>query len=209
VKSGPVPVVAAYDWTGCYVGGHVGGLWGRTKQSSPFANTDNLILNRTVDLGAAAAGGHLGCNVQYRQIVFGVEADASWTRVEETGLVDIARGELIRTKFDWYSSVRGRLGISFDRNLIYGTGGVAFGAIHYRYEETCCLASIKSSNGWVVGGGWEYALTDNWITRAEYFYYDFGKIDWYVGVDVQTSFHVGRIGLSYKFGPSAVATRVP
>ena len=71
------PVPLQYNWTGCYLGGQLGGGWART----PFSNTastaafGDLIPGegfRQTD-GGFIGGGQLGCNYQTGAWVFGLE----------------------------------------------------------------------------------------------------------------------------------------
>ena len=150
--------------------------------------------------------------------MFGIEGDGSWTSVNKYNFLDVINNdEILRTKFDWYASVRGRLGLAFDRVLVYGTGGVAFSGVRNTYENytnatlTVLNGPIHSATndvGWLGGGGIEYAFTYNWIARVEGLYYDFGKKSLGVSpntLDARTSFAVARFGLSYKFGGPVVA----
>jgi opacity protein-like surface antigen len=67
-------------------------------------------------------------------------------------------------------------------------------------------------DGWTVAGDVEYALTNNWLLRAEYLYFDFrnhlifdfGQGNTQFG---HPKFHVGQVGLSYKFDWGAPIAR--
>jgi outer membrane immunogenic protein len=63
--------------------------------------------------------------------------------------------------------VRGRVGYAFDRNLIYLTGGLAYGGLNGNWWH-----GSTSNQGWTLGGGIEYAFTDNWTGRIEGLYVD-------------------------------------
>ena len=214
-KRSPVYAPTAYNWTGCYLGGHVGGLTGTTQWSDPLGNFGPFLNNTDIDFTSATYGGHAGCNAQFGQVVIGLEGDWSWASVNEFFLNDLAAMDAgFRSRFDSYGSLRGRLGYAFDRWLVYGTGGWAFSKIRAGgelYADPSLTVLIDDTlrttirSGWTAGGGVEFALTNNIIIRGEYLYYDFGKhlVADFGGGDqefAEPSFHVARVGISYKFG---------
>jgi outer membrane immunogenic protein len=88
---------------------------------------------------------------------------------------------------DVQGSIRGKLGIAWDRFMIYGTGGVAFGGFNTNFQLAApngtvvppFFASDSFSTtrvGWTAGGGAQYAITPNWWVFAEYRYSNFGDI---------------------------------
>ena len=89
-------------------------------------------------------GGQIGINWQFNNFVAGIEGDGSFT--------DFSNVDSVET-------IRGRVGLAFDRFLVYGTGGAAF-------EDFDDL-------GWVGGGGVEYAFTDFISGGVEFLHYDF------------------------------------
>jgi len=216
----PIP----FSWSGCYIGGHIGGLWGDTKWDNPDGNNlPRFVRVQNDDFSSFTGGGQVGCNLQFSpQWVLGIEADISAADVNTFVFDDVIdRDEIFRTKFDWYGSVRGRLGFTFgpgSTTLLYGTGGVAFTRITSGYENyTDSTLSVFESkdqrnikSGWVAGGGIEHALTPAgicggcwWVVRAEALYYDFGRkvVSPTIGLGetAKTTFTVGRVGLSLKF----------
>lgn len=89
--------------------------------------------------------------------------------------------------WDWFASLRGRVGYSFGRSLIYLTGGPAFlretqNRTQYRSDQEgdnvrVAFRETSKANrfGWALGGGVERAIGEHWSFRAEYLYADFGK----------------------------------
>ncbi len=100
----------------------------------------------------------------------------------------------------WFGTVRARAGYAFDRALIYGTGGLAYG------EVRNALNSFNSSDdvsvGWTIGAGVEYAFTNNLTAKVEGLYVNLEQDDndlpAVAGQD-ETEFGVIRAGLNYKF----------
>ena len=71
----------------------------------------------------------------------------------------------------YFGTVRARLGYAIDRTLIYITGGLAYGGLN-----TNPLTGNTTSNvGWTIGGGVEYAFTNNWTAKIEGLYVDTGE----------------------------------
>src|SRR3954467_7089335 len=92
VKAQPMaPIAAAYNWTGCYIGGNVGGGWARDRVTWTGINeapTAFAVGAATVVPAAANAdinatgfigGGQVGCNYQFNTFVIGAEVDAQYT----------------------------------------------------------------------------------------------------------------------------------
>src|SRR5207248_128731 len=86
---GASPIIAL-SWTGCYLGGHIGGSFVDKKFGGPFvdnavpstfgAPTSFAISDPSADLNSTGllGGGQVGCNFQFaRNWVIGFEADAS------------------------------------------------------------------------------------------------------------------------------------
>ena len=74
----------------------------------------------------------------------------------------------------------GRAGWAFDRFLPYLTGGWAYG--HGYIDGTRTVGGVPGAfnvshyySGWTLGAGLEWAFRDNWSTKIEYLYIDFGN----------------------------------
>ena len=109
--------------------------------------------------------------------VFGFEGDFDGSTARSTVALPNA-GVLATTRDTIQGSVRGRLGIAFDKTLVYATGGVAFGGLENNYFNPFTGASDNASRsrvGYTVGGGVEYALINNFSIRVEYRFTDFGR----------------------------------
>ena len=81
-------------------------------------------------------GGTAGINYQIGEYVFGIEGDGDWTNL--TGNSGSTCGAITavltppiscQTQSQWLATIRGRVGYAFDRILLYGTAGAAFGNI--------------------------------------------------------------------------------
>jgi outer membrane immunogenic protein len=192
-KAPPSPYAQAYDWTGLYLGANGGGGWGHSRWDASGVSTD---------LSGGLVGGTLGYNLQYGRIVFGVEGDIDWAHLQGTGSSALCPAGC-STSDHWLSTVRGRLGYSFDRVMPYVTGGLAIGDIS---ATTPGLAGASTTNtGYALGGGIEIALPGNWSAKAEYLHVDLGQLNCNINCGLPTdnvSMHdnIVRAGVNYRFG---------
>ncbi|MGH8323784.1 MAG: outer membrane protein, partial [Steroidobacteraceae bacterium] len=132
----PVPPVPIFTWSGLYVGAQIGYAWGRDPVSWSGISSDDELAGGTFNNTpqGVIGGAHVGYNLQYNQwLVLGVEGSVDGTSLSNTRVVpvndfvgDTPGSITASSKADVQGSLRGRLGIAFDRALIYGTGGVAF-----------------------------------------------------------------------------------
>jgi hypothetical protein len=78
-----VPAPTAYDWTGFYVGGQIGGATGTANFADPFGAS---IFGDKVITPGFFAGGQIGYNWQVpdSRWVLGVQADANWLTADGT-----------------------------------------------------------------------------------------------------------------------------
>ncbi|WP_342150878.1 porin family protein [Methylorubrum sp. SB2] len=223
----PVPV---FTWTGLYGGFNLGYAWshdrvvtraldgpdtGFTRQAIAAIGFERIGL----DSGGFTGGGQVGANYQFTPgagLVVGVEADAQYTdlrrrRTGSGGFVQPIGGGLTiqndfeaeaRGRLSTLGTVRGRLGYAFDRVLVYGTGGFAYGETTYgsRVDQVSTCANCPGGpvvvdavttggrrgmqTGYAYGGGIEVALPATSVLnlfgaaavtlKAEYLHYDLG-----------------------------------
>jgi outer membrane immunogenic protein len=193
------PIVPLFSWTGLYLGGQIGYGWGTdTLTVYPWRFGTNYTPNGVL------GGAHVGYNLQMNQFVAGLEGD-----VEGTGISrNFSPGGVIYdTKIPAQGSIRGRLGVAFDRVLLYATGGGEFAGFDTSYSGLGPFNQAHTQAGWTVGGGIEYAVTNNWSVRGEYRYTDFGHLTdstpFTFGIGSTVTHHetenAVRAGFSYKF----------
>jgi outer membrane immunogenic protein len=172
VKAPPyVAPIDVYNWTGFYLGAHLGGAWSNANWTDPVSGLGDSPNNSGI-----TGGGQVGYNYQFGAWVLGVEGDFSGTSLNASDTD--AAGFTHSTRTDWTSTVTGRLGYSWNRALIYGKGGVAFADERNNVTSPLGLSSSNGTatqTGWTAGGGVEYALDRNWSARVEYDYLGFGS----------------------------------
>ena len=211
MRPAPAPVAPVayappvYNWSGFYIGGHVGGGFEDSKWTDPFTGA-----NDTFSKGGFLGGAQLGVNAQFNWLVVGLEGDFSWTSLIKGTGTDSGR-DTITTSPQWTSTVTGRIGAAFDRLLVYGKGGIAFADDRSTLTDPTggSATDTLTRTGWTAGAGLEYALTQNWTARVEYDYLGFGSkqltfttpargtLTSNADLNVQEV----KAGFDYKFGP--------
>jgi outer membrane immunogenic protein len=192
LKAPPPPMV--YNWTGCYIGGNIGGKWARTDDRVTIASVPGNPGVTSVFPSASSStligGGQVGCNWQAAgsNWVFGLEGDADgqrWTRTRVQGVLlpPLVVGDRFDIRSDWQASARGRIGYAWDRTMLYATGGVAFTEVKVGANFPIFVgavvfpATVASDNktlvGATLGAGLEHAITNNWSLGVE------GRYSWY------------------------------
>jgi outer membrane immunogenic protein len=235
----PAPVLApAPSWTGFYIGGDLGGAWSNnTATFFPFPSPADFGVNviSAKNSGSSVFGGvYAGYNWQFAPAwVAGLEGDWSWTHAggfftqpwTVFSIVAPISGRLISGTFTsmssnlkWVASIRGRFGYLVTPTLMaYATGGAAWARIDYAANDSngvdyaTSASASPTQDGFVVGGGLEWAATEHWLLRAEYLYYRFGNAPNLLGTFPisrgfpsgyswsATNVNVVRGGVSYKF----------
>jgi outer membrane immunogenic protein len=163
-------IPAQFSWTGFYMGAGVGGGFGTSTFVDPFSGA-----TASPSLTGFLVSGVAGINYQISSVVLGAEFDftGSWAK----GSVVDSTGNTLLTSVFWTSTVAARLGLAFDRLLIYGRGGAAFDYDRdtVTLPSTASVTGSINHTGWTVGGGVEYAVTDHWTGRIEYDYLRFAS----------------------------------
>lgn len=184
-----------YNWSGLYLGINGGYGWGESSMSY-----DDYTLSTSAPEGFMG-GATLGYNWHIPGgLLVGIEGDVGYMDSgEENDGGGYRYGQ-------WWGTLRGRTGFTFDRTLFYATAGVAFMDVDEvslggASGETAWHENIDT--GWVVGGGIEHALTQNISLKLEYLHMDFGDYEGYSSSSEGFSFDnqtdVVRAGLNFKF----------
>jgi outer membrane immunogenic protein len=194
-KARPGAFAPPYSWNGIYGGASGGYGWGKTRGNFLPAG-----FGPSLDLDGGMVGGQIGYNYQIGNWVIGFEIDYQWAQVR--GSATFA-GTLAEAEIRSFGTARGRLGTAWDRLLIFGTGGGAWG------RGIAVVPGFTSDavnhTGWTVGGGLEYGLTPNLSAKAEYLYVRFNTQEYFtaqgcaVTCEVGAGVNVVRAGLNYRF----------
>ena len=179
----PVPV---FTWSGAYFGINAGYAFDASSRNSgsafgvpfPYATPGTVATFRNRSQDGFSGGGQIGYNYQPipgSGVVVGIEADAQYLafgRNRNSAFITggaLAPGYYVTdprglSSLDFFGTVRGRLGYAFDRTLVYGTGGFAYGSGSADRSFGGYAGNNSFRTGYAVGGGIEYALpTDSFL----------------------------------------------
>jgi len=186
----PTVEAATMDWTGPYLGAHVGYGAGTVNWST--LPTGFFTGDYEVDGWLAGVQG--GYNWQFDSFVLGVDASIEWTDI--SGVDD---NPAISREINWAGALRGKAGVAFDSLLVYGAAGFAFanstGTSVFSSEDT------QTHTGWTVGVGIEAMVTDSMSLFAEYSYTQYGWEDYDYAIDTETEFDTSALkaGINFHF----------
>jgi outer membrane immunogenic protein len=175
LKAPPPAAPIMYNWTGVYIGAHIGGAWFNGNGHDRFdRDFDNCITNTTTicfddggfgrNRGRFIGGGQIGYNYQVGQYVWGIEGQISGVAsnnddqacgffTDTAGVRDFLFR--CRDRSGWIATIAGRLGVAFGQTgnwLLYVKGGGAFADanIGLRFRDDCAavptVAIICSSS---------------------------------------------------------------
>ena len=221
------PISTAYDWTGFYLGGHIGYALGNSNfTTSTTAGAPSI--SGSLDLfqgfdsfkeqGSFFEGLQVGYNYMFQnRLVIGAEVDASFPSFQSLeGLSIGGSSTFLAPGIGWetysetalaFGTVRARAGYAFGDWLFYATGGLA-----WTYDQLTLtqLASGATDSpflwrfGWAAGAGVEFPVLPHWTAKFEYLFtdYDFTSVTFPTAAQRSDSnfvLHEFRAGLNYQF----------
>jgi opacity protein-like surface antigen len=205
-------------WPGLHIGINGGAGWSRSSELT--ATLFDLQIDAFVALSSKfnSVGGFWGGNIGYdwqrERIVYGIEADLQGADINgPKQLTRTGSFATADTRLDWFGTVRGRLGYTFDNALLYATGGLAFGDVEDKLTLVNPITNPPSNTanktqtavGYTVGAGLEYFFDFAWSAKIEYQYIDLGSDTLFttlISGETATAKYVHaydtiRVGLSY------------
>lgn len=187
----------AYDWSGLYIGGQLGYVFGTGVVDIPAYAQPTFDVN----VDGLAAGLHVGANAQFDQVVIGVEVAGNWLGADGRALSGGGGGEEYVISQDWDASLVGHLGFAADRFHVYALGGASVTTLTTTYDPSVGDDQSDTVVGWTIGLGAEYAVTDSVSAGLEYRYTDYAVGDFvHLGpssVDLSSHAIKGRISFHF------------
>ena len=205
-RKGPPPAPVSYapppfSWTGFYVGVN-GGFGTSDVRGNAFLGGGSAFGSPNGGL----VGGTVGYNYQIGQFVLGAEASLDWADLSKSRT--FADGSTDNLKVDSLGNVLARAGWAWDRTLFYVAGGYAGGDVHAgAFNDTVTGLSYSGNSAWqsgyAVGGGIEYAITNNISVKGEYLFSQLDGKTYYAGspdaVKAGLDINTFKLGVNYKF----------
>jgi outer membrane immunogenic protein len=225
------------SWAGFYGGINSGAAWSEHEGTLTASATRLFFPTATSSAkespSGPLAGAQIGYNWQFGRLVLGLEADADAAAVQDkafasansaTPLASAISEAAAKSKLDYFGTLRARVGYSFGRFLVYGSGGFAFGGVRDRLSLTNAVAgsflqtstasgnSHETATGWAAGAGFEFALTPQWSLKTEYLRLDLGSatlteaasavpnFSGSASLTVRHEYDIVRSGVNYHFG---------
>jgi outer membrane immunogenic protein len=191
----PTPLLRVYNWTGCYLGGQLGGAFADNKASGQFVG---FGLSDNVDTTAVIAGGQVGCDLQVaRNWVIGAQIDGAWTHLNASKTFAGSQGlDAMGSHFDVtgnllinanvIATATGRIGYAanFDdiAGLFYLKGGAAFiNYDNFGFSGQSALTMCTAPNNCGTAGaafnfnapssnrwGWTIGLGTEWVVDGNW-----------------------------------------
>jgi outer membrane immunogenic protein len=182
-------MAAPYSWSGFYARPLI------SYQNAQWRGDGGRLLKNA---SGFTFGTEAGYNFQLGQFVVGPTADLSYSLVHGTANTWLAN--VSKADIGWVGSARAKAGITFDRLMIYGTGGFAFAETKI---EGPFASNSQTEPGWTAGGGFQYLWSDHAIFQAEYRRLELQNKDFYAlpirQTKVGVAMNIINAGFYFKF----------
>lgn len=199
------------NFNGFYLGGNIG-VFSHTAHRSDLdaALTDNS--GWTTNATSFTAGLQLGYDWQWCNKLVGLVGDWNWVnpRHRLRNAPNTLADSTIRSRENWFSTIRARAGLTVCDALVYVTAGAAVSRFHTRWTDTTIgTFNFRDTRwGWTGGVGTEFILGCNWSLGLEVLFLHF---DDHTNSNTNTagtrfnfghsdSSWLGRLTLNYRFG---------
>ncbi len=226
----PYGAANLYNWTGFYLGGHLGYAWGNsnwTARGAGAPESGSFSLSQGVNSFDEAGSWFAGVQAGYtymlpNRVAIGAEADATFpafpnpiSGLSVGGNSMLANGDSYSENVYVSGTARARIGYAPGNWLYYASGGFAWTDDQFALAHASGVtdSSYLFRTGWVAGVGVEGPILPHWTARLEYMFKDYGSaaavtFPSYAGrFNSDLSLQEVRVGLNYHFGDDAVSVK--
>ena len=210
-------------WGGFYVGGQGGYGWGDRDGCFGIEGVFEPVSecleegdgDFDYDQDGWLVGGQVGYNHMIGSILLGLEADAAFASI--SGEVEFGDGE---DSFDgngewtWLAGFKARVGFVLDTGvsmdplpkvLLFATGGLALAG--YDFEGSSGCEFTQTRDGYLVGGGAEFKISQRASLKIEYNHMDLGSdtqpcttlVFFPTHTEADATLDVVKFGFNYRF----------
>jgi outer membrane immunogenic protein len=177
----PVYSPAPISWSGCYLGGNVGGAWTHFSAGEVgFAGVPTPFVGYGSQDGSnVVGGGQIGCDYQFASTwVIGIQGQANFGTINSSNAVAAFPGVTALFKVNNFETLTGRLGYTVTPSVLaYVKGGAAWARGYGAGQVTGGFVGEYANfgmTGYTVGAGLEWMFAPGWSVFGEYSYLDFG-----------------------------------
>lgn len=220
----------AMEWTGFYAGVKAGYGAGDVKSETGHYDPAFPFPPSSMNIDGTGFGVVAGYHWQRQKLILGIEMDALDMNMKSSSSIysnptpglangcDASRASCpmrIEQGVNTLYTARLKAGQATERYVVYGTAGIAAGEVERSMHEaiqywgpTGMWGSTRhQSLGWTLGGGVDYALTQNILLQTQFLYVDLGKENYrfedtpgyFFSQDASITFSTLSLGLGYKF----------
>src|SRR5258708_18464857 len=204
-KAAPYVAQPIYNWTGFYIGGHLGGAFSSNNNFNGLTTGNN-------NNGRFLGGLQVGADYQFApNWVLGIEGQWSWLGSNNNGVAfsGAGTGYVFNSNQRGLGSVTGRVGYTWGPALLYVKGGYAYSdysdSLTFNLVPQPFALNSSHHDGYTVGAGLEYMFAQNWSAKVEYQYYNFGRSRFVTPAalvpfgDFRNDEHTIKAGINYRF----------
>jgi outer membrane immunogenic protein len=199
-----------FNWTGCYIGGNVGGAWSGVKSSYTVGI---VTIDHTFD--GWVGGGQFGCDYQFNNNwVIGIQGMFDGSGIRGNAASQLHPEDNISVRATSFGTVTGELGYLINPTLkFYGKAGIGWVTDKSTFNcnpgdctpaRTSTVSSTRSGFDAGFGLAWMYQPDWNFFVEYDHMWlgtktvtYDFGGP---FQQKVRQDFDKVLVGINYRFG---------
>lgn len=176
--------LSLYDWAGFHTGVILGGQFGRSSDKTAAfgynADSDKWDYYES----GLNVGAEFGYSYLWHQLVVGPVIELGYLSMEGSGAQPSSPGldTVGKNSSDLYTAFRARLGVDFNRSLLFVTGGAIVVNDRKEVVDSCIMAPCGGGTvdaqkngfvwGYTAGAGIEHLFDKEWSAKLELLYFD-------------------------------------